>query len=222
VQAVGHILPFAVALALSSVPIMATIFILLSPNRKRSALPFMIGWVVGLFVVVAGAALLAQAVPTSRSPRQPDTVVGWIEIVLGLALIALTLFTLRRSRRRSTEISMPKWLRSAGEMGPWSALGLALVLNIRPKALLLAIAAGLTVRADADEPSEALVAVVVYTIVACSTVAVPIIGTLLAPAKMEPRLVSARSWLGRNGEALGSIIGIVIGVVIVGMGIARL
>ncbi|BDV31246.1 GAP family protein [Microbacterium terricola] len=220
-QAVGNILPFAIAVAFSGVPIMATILILLSPNRKRSGLPFLIGWLVGLFVVVVLSALAAQAVPTSRSPRQPDTVVGWIEIVLGLALIALTLFTLRRARRRK-EMAIPKWLESAGSLGPWSALGLALVLNIRPKALLLAVAAGLTVRADASDLSDALIAIVVYTVIAGSTVAVPIVGTLLAPEKMEPRLVGTRTWLGRNGEALGSIIGIVIGVVIVGMGMARL
>ena len=38
-QATWHILPIAIAVAVSSVPIMATILILLSPNRARSALP---------------------------------------------------------------------------------------------------------------------------------------------------------------------------------------
>ena len=32
-QAIGHVLPIAVAVAISSVPIMATILILLSPKR---------------------------------------------------------------------------------------------------------------------------------------------------------------------------------------------
>jgi hypothetical protein len=220
--AIGHILPFAVAVALSSVPIMATIFILLSPNRRRSALPFLIGWVLGLFVVVVLCTLLAQAVPTARLPRQPDTVVGAIEILVGAALVGLAVFTLRRARHRTTEVALPKWLKSSGSLGPWSSFGLAFILNVRPKALLLAVAAGLTVRADAESLSDALVAVVVYTLIACSTVAVPIVATLVAPARWEPRLVSARGWLIHNGEALGSVIGIVIGVVIIGMGIARL
>lgn len=220
-QAIGHILPFAVAVALSSVPIMATIFILLSPNRARSALPFLIGWVIGLFVVVCACALLAQVVPTSRLPRQPDTAVGSIEIVVGLALIVLALLTLRHARRQ-TEHNVPKWLKTAGELGAWEAFGLAFILNVRPKALLLAIAAGLTIRADAESLTDALVAALIYTVIAASTVAVPIIGTLAAPARMEPRLVSMRGWLIDNGEALGAVIGVLIGVVIVGMGIARL
>jgi threonine/homoserine/homoserine lactone efflux protein len=221
VQAIGHILPFAVAVALSSVPIMATIFILLSPNRSRSALPFLIGWVIGIFVVVCIAALLAQAVPTARLPRRPDTVIGGIEIVVGLLLIGLAFLTLRHARRQTTH-EVPKWLRTSGELGPWQSLGLAFILNVRPKALLLAIAAGLTIRADSDSLTDAFIAIGVYTLIAASTVAVPIIATLAAPARMEPRLVSMRGWLIDNGEALGSVIGIVIGVVIVGMGIARL
>lgn len=220
-EAIGHILPFAVAVALSSVPIMATIFILLSPNRSRSALPFLIGWVIGLVLVVGLAALLAQVVPTARLPRQPDTAVGSIEIVVGLALVVLALLTLRHARHQS-EHNVPKWLKSAGNLGPWEAFGLAFILNVRPKALLLAIAAGLTIRADADSLTDAAVAIGIYTVIAASTVAVPIIGTMAAPARMEPRLVSMRGWLINNGEALGAIIGLAIGVVIVGMGIARL
>src|SRR6187431_1262443 len=113
-QAIGHLLPFAVALALSAVPILATLFILLSPNR-------------------------------SRSPRRPDTVIGALEIIIGAALIVLAIFSFRRARKRSNT-PIPNWLKSSGSLGPWSSLGLALVLNIRPKALLIAVAAGLTVR----------------------------------------------------------------------------
>ena len=49
-QAIGHILPIALAVAISSVPIMATILILLSPKRAQSAIPFLIGWVLGIAV----------------------------------------------------------------------------------------------------------------------------------------------------------------------------
>ena len=46
-QALGALLPIAVAVAFSSVPITVTILILLSPNRNRAALPFLVGWVIG-------------------------------------------------------------------------------------------------------------------------------------------------------------------------------
>lgn len=221
-QAIGLVIPIAIAVAISSVPIMTTLFILMSPNRSRAAVPFLVGWVVGIFLVVSFCALLAQAVPTPRSPRRPDTVIGVLEILVGATLIVIGIVSWRRQRHGGSTALTPSWLSSAGNLGPWAAAGLGLVLNVRPKGLLLAIAAGLTVRADADTLSTAVLAILIYTVIAASTVAVPIIATMVSPARMEPRLIAAHDWMQRNGAALTSAIIGVIGLVIVGMGIARL
>ena len=220
-SAILFVVPIAVAAAVSSVPIMTTLFILMSPHRSRAAVPFLIGWVVGIFLVVSACALLAQAVPTPRSPRRPDTVIGVLEILLGVILIVVGIVSWRRGKSGGSTMT-PSWLSSAGNLGPWSAAGLGLVLNIRPKGLLLAIAAGLTVRADADTLPVAILAIVTYTVIAASTVAIPIIATLASPTRTEPRLVAANDWMLRNGATLTSAIIAIIGLVIVGMGIARL
>jgi hypothetical protein len=217
-QAIGHILPIALAVALSSVPIMVTIYILLSPDRTRSALPFAIGWVIGLALVIGVCALLAQLVPAPRVPQRADTTVGTLEMLVGLALVAIGIFSFRHARHAPSP-AVPKFLQRTP--GPWESFGLALVLNLRPKALLLAIAGGLTIRGDTRSVTEALVVIVVYTIIGASTVVGPIIATLVAPTRMEPRLTSLREWLIRNGEAMTALIVVMIGVVIVGMGLAR-
>jgi hypothetical protein len=221
VQAIGHVLPIGIAVAFSLIPIMITMLILLSPNRSRSAVPFLAGWVAGIVIVVSLCALLARAVPASHSTRHPDTVLGVIEIIVGAAVVLVALLSWRWLQRRPTR-SSPKWLDSARSMGPWSALGMGFVLNVRPKGILLAIAAGLTVRADSGSVPEAVVAIAVYTVIAASTVAVPVIVALAAPGRMEPKLVAFQEWLRRNGRTLTSVVVIVIGVVIVGMGIERL
>ena len=220
-QALGHVLPIALALAISSVPIMATILILLSPQRDRSALPFLIGWVLGIAVVVSACTAFAQLIPTSRSPRRPETAIGTAEIVIGLTLIVLALIAWRRARRNPST-AMPKWLSAVGSFGPWAAFGVAFALNVRPKGLLLAIAAGLALRAENLSLGESAVVIAIYTIVAASTVAFPIIVTLAAPERMRPRLESAQEWITRNNDAIGAIIVVLIGVVILGTGIARL
>jgi hypothetical protein len=220
-QAIGHVLPIAIAVAISSVPIMATILILLSENRSRSALPFLIGFVLGLAIVVALCTLFAQAIPTPRSSRRPDTAVGIGEILVGLALVVTAIVAWVRARR-NTSTAMPKWLEGVGRLGPWSAFGLALLLNVRPKALLLAIAAGLALRGDGVSTTQALIVIGIYTVISASTVAVPIIATLVDHRRMEPRLLRAREWLGRNSGAVGALILLLIGVVIVGTGLARL
>ncbi|WP_157157005.1 GAP family protein [Diaminobutyricimonas sp. LJ205] len=219
-QAIVPILPIALADALSSVPIMASIFILLAPNRSRAALPFLVGWVVGIFVVVLLCTLLAQVVPTTRSPRRPDTVVAALEILLGVAIIGVAAWSWLRSRHQSRPTGA-NWLKKVDMLGPWSSLGLGLLLNLRPKGLLLAGAAGLSIRADAESTTSALLAVTIYTLIAASTVAAPVIATLAAPARMTPRLVRIKEWMSRHGEAVTSVILALIGAVIVVMGIAR-
>ncbi len=222
-QAIGHMLPLGLALALSSVPIMTTIFILLSPNRARSALPFLVGWLIGIAAVVTVFALLAKAIPTTTSVHEPDVVVGVIEVLLGAASIVLAIVSWRRYRkhRSSRAQAEPKWLSSTRMLGPAASFGLAFVLNLRPQGLLLAMTAGLIIHADSGSIPLAATAIVVYTVIAASTVAVPIIATLVAPSKMEPPLIAARAWLLRNGTAMTCAILGVIGIVIVGMGIAR-
>lgn len=220
-QVIGQLLPIAVALALSSVPITATLLILLSPGRTRSALPFLIGWVVGIALVVSICSLAARAVPASRSSQRADPAIGIAEILIGIALVVAAAATLRR-RRRDAPTAMPPWLHSVGTIGPWSAFGLALILNVRPKGLLLAIAAGLAIHAEGLSLGESAIAVGIYTIVAASTVAVPIIATLAAPARAEPRLGDAQDWLMRNGPVVTSVILIVIAAAIIGTGIGRL
>ena len=220
-QAIGHLLPIALAMAISSVPIMATILILLSPKRSASAVPFLIGWVLGIAVVVTICTLGAQAVPAARSSRRPDTAIGIAEMLVGAALITGAVITWVRARRNPSTV-MPKWLNAVGSFGPWPAFGVAFALNIRPKGLLLAIAAGLAIRGDGLSAGESAVAILVYTVISASTVAVPIIVTLAEPKRMEPRLVSAKDWITRNNGAITALIMLLIGVVIIGSGLGRL
>jgi hypothetical protein len=217
-----HLLPLSIALAFSTVPILAALLILLSPNRSRSAVPFLIGWIIGMFGIAALCTVLAQYIPSSRLPRREDETVGILEIVVGAALILLGIFSIWRARRRGPKEGIPKWLKSAETLGPFSSFGLAILLNLRPKSLLLAIAAGLALRADAGSVSAAVVSLAIYTAIGASTVAVPIIATVASPKRTEPKLISAREWLVRHGEVITSAIVILIGAIVIWVGISRL
>ncbi|MGW9629521.1 GAP family protein [Agromyces sp. NPDC055520] len=221
-QAIGLILPIALAVALSSVPIMTTIMILLSPKAASSAAPFLIGWVIGMALLVFVCTISAQAVPTPRSSRQPDVAVGIGEILIGATLIVIAIVSWRRARKNPIDAGMPAWLGKVTSIGPWSAFGLGVALNIRPKELLLAIAAGLAVRGAGLSLSEAAIVIIVYVVIGASTVAVPVIATLVDAKGMQPKLVSMKEWLDRNSHVVTSIIMLMVGVVIIGSGLQRL
>jgi Sap, sulfolipid-1-addressing protein len=216
-QALGGLLPIAVAVAVSSVPITVTILILLSPNRNRAALPFLVGWVTGVVAVIIFSALGASALP--QPPRRgADTTTAVLEIIIGAALIVLGVVNLRRGERRG----LPGWLSTVDSFGALASFGVAVLLDFRPKGLLLGIAAGLTLHAASVRPSQLGVLIFIYTVIATSTVVVPIAASLIAPRKMEPKLIAARDWLAQNGRILTSSMMFMIGVVITGAGLSQL
>src|SRR5687767_11491403 len=140
-QTLVQLLPIGLAAAASVIPIMATILILVSDGRDRSALPYASGWVLGAAAFVILATIVAQFLPDGR-PRHRDTAIGVAEILIGGALVLLGAVTLvRRSRRSAFQI--PGWMSKVDSLDPLPAFGLRIALNVRPKALLLAAAAGL-------------------------------------------------------------------------------
>ena len=99
-QALGSLLPLGVAAAVSTVPIMVTILLLLSDRRNQTALPYLIGWVVGTLFLVTVGTILASSIPQPRR-RGPDTIVGVLEIVIGCAIVALGVISIRRHSERA-------------------------------------------------------------------------------------------------------------------------
>jgi hypothetical protein len=63
---------------------------------------------------------------------------------------------------------------------------------------------------------------VIYTVIATSTVIVPITASFVARQRMEPKLIAARDWLTDNGRILTSLMMSMIGVVIFGAGLIQL
>jgi Sap, sulfolipid-1-addressing protein len=219
-QALGALLPIAVAVAISSVPLTVTILILLSPNRGRAALPFLVGWVIGVAAVIilsaAGAAALSQPLRLGR-----DTGTAVLQIVIGAILMVLAaIYLLRRPHAGST--GLPRWLSAVDSFGPLAAFAIGVLLGFRPKGLLLGIAGGLALSAASLRGDEAVFLIIIYTLIATSTVVAPIIASFVAPQRMEPRLVSVRDWLTANGRILTSIMMFMIGAVILGAGLANL
>jgi Sap, sulfolipid-1-addressing protein len=219
-QALGALLPIAVALAFSSVPLTVTILILLSPNRGRAALPFLVGWVIGVAAVIilsaAGASALSQPLRRGR-----DTAVAILEIVIGAALMVLAAIYLRR-RSHASGTGLPHWLDAVDSFGALVSFAIAVLLSFRPKGLLLGVAGGLVLSAASVKVNEAVLLIIIYTVIATSTVVVPIIASFVAPQRMQPKLVSARDWLAINGRFVTSLLMFMIGVVILGSGLTKI
>ena len=118
---------------------------------------------------------------------------------------------------------MPKWMAEVDSMMPSKALVLGLLLSaVVPKNLLLALSAGVIVREAGLTVSEASVVIIVFTAIATSTVAIPVVAHLVAPARMRGPFESLREWLVENNVTIMVLLLLLIGVVMIGNGIANL
>src|SRR5215213_11714701 len=85
---IGEILPLALGVAISPVPVMAAILMLLSSNAKGTSVGFLLGWVAGIVVAVTAFTLLASVLPEQDADASNPTA-GWIKIGLGVLLLLM-------------------------------------------------------------------------------------------------------------------------------------
>jgi threonine/homoserine/homoserine lactone efflux protein len=218
---IGEILPLAVGIAISPIPIIAAILMLLSPKAKGTSLGFLFGWLVGIIAAIVVFTLLSSVLP--QPADGPSTVAGVIKIVLGALLLLLAVRQWRSRPGDGEQAALPKWMAAIDTMTPAKALVLGFILAaVNPKNLLMAASAGLVVGGASLSLRQEIAVIAVFTVIAASTVLGPVIAYLAASAKMAEPLERLRNWLVDNNATIMAVLLLVIGVSVVGQGIASL
>jgi threonine/homoserine/homoserine lactone efflux protein len=219
-EVIGDVLPSALGVAISPVPIIAVILMLLAPRARAASVAFLLGWVVGVTVVVVVVTLVVDPVDSSE-PDDPSTFSSVIKLVLGALFLLLALRSWRSRPRAGQAPEMPSWMSAITDFNATKALGLGLLLSaVNPKNLAMCIAAGAAIGGAAEDTSEAVVAIVVFVVIASASIAVPVIGYLVAQERMRQPLDELRQWLTVHNGAVMTVLLLVLGVAIIGQGIA--
>jgi threonine/homoserine/homoserine lactone efflux protein len=219
-HAVGEILPFALGIAISPIPVIAAILMLLSPKARVTSVGFLLGWLTGIVVAVTVFVLLSSVLPeTGDDSSQPVKAV--IQLVLGALLLLLAVRQWRGRPKPGEEPALPKWMEAIDRITFATAFGLGFLLSaINPKNLLMAAAAGVAIGAASLGTGDVIVVVAVFTVIAASTVLVPVVAYLIASERLRAPLNALRAWLGRENAVIMAVLLLVIGVSLIGKGIA--
>ncbi len=95
-------------------------------------------------------------------------------------------------------------------------------MNLRPKAILLAVTAGAVIGVRDLPPLEGSVLVLAYAVVAQSAVVIPVVVWLQSPERAQVPLTALYDWLQRNGRRIAAIATLAIGLLIVGYSLLQL
>jgi len=212
---IGDVLPLAIGIAISPIPIIAAILMLFSPRATSTSTGFLLGWILGIVVATAVFTALAG---TLKTGGEPSAVASWIKIGLGVLLV---LVGIRQWRGRGGQHDAPKWMAAIDDFTFPKALGLGFLLSgVNPKNLIIAAGAGLIIGSSAVGVGGDAAAIALFTVIASSTVAIPVLAHLVAAERMTRPLESLRKWLQDNNATVMATMILVIGVVLVGKGVS--
>jgi len=222
-EAISEVLPFAIGVAVSPLPIIAVILVLFSAQAKVNGLAFLGGWLVGVAAVSIVAYLLADAGDASDSTSSTSDSVYWIKLALGVLLVALAVKNWRAEHTATEPPPQPRWMASIDSLSPVKTAGLALVLSaVNPKNLPLSLAAGAGLAQLGASGSEVAVGLIVFVLVASATIAVPVIYYLFGGDRAVGVLDGWKSWLSAHNGAVMAVLFLVFGVVLFSEGLRGL
>ncbi|WP_063064292.1 GAP family protein [Nocardia violaceofusca] len=214
----GDLLPLAVGVAISPIPIVAAILIILSANAAHAGTGFAIGWVLGIVGVTTIFVVLSGTLSDSQD-KHSSTVTAWVKIVLGVVLLGLAAM----QWRSRSDTGVPGWMRAIDTLSAVGAVGLGALLSaVNPKNLLLCVSAGVAIGTSGIGGGQEVIAVLVFTVIAAASVLVVVIGYLVAAERLREPLDRARRWLQANNHVVMAIVLLVMGAVVLGKGIGGL
>ena len=216
---IGEVLPLALGVAISPIPIIAAILMLLSPKARVTSVGFLLGWVLGIVVAITVFTLVSSILP-EQDPDAAKPVQGVIQLVLGALLLLLAWGQWRKRPKAGQATELPKWMQAIDRITFPVALGLGFLLSaLNPKNLVLLAGAGVAIGPAGLDLGGAIVVITVFTLIAASTVLIPVIGYLLAADKLRAPLDALRGWLEKENAVIMTVLLLVIGVSMIGKGI---
>lgn len=218
---IGQILPMAVAVLISPIPIAAEIVLLFSARPKPNATAYGGGFVIGVALALGVFTVIAGTQDLS-SGSDGDTWAAWLKILLGAALVVAGL---RRflSRPAPEDAETPEWMAGISDFTPGRSFLVGVGIGaLNPKNIVVGLAAAVVISAGGLSTGEEVATIVAYAVFASLGVLAPLVVAIAMGSRSDELLAEWRTWLVANNAAVMSVILMVIGVVMLGKGVSAL
>jgi threonine/homoserine/homoserine lactone efflux protein len=221
-QAIGDVLPLAVGVAISPLPIVAVVLMLATPHGRANGPAFVLGWIAGVAIVGTVVLLLAGGIGASDGGG-PKTWVSVLELVLGVLLLLAAVGQWRQRPHGAAEPPSPKWMKAIDTFTPAKSAGLAAVMaGPNPKNLMLTVAAAAAIAQAGLPAGDQAVTMAVFVVIATLGTGAPVAIYFLMGERSKKILADLRHWMVHNNTAIMAVLLLVIGAKIIGSAVAGL
>ena len=219
-EAVGNVLPLAVAVAVFPIPIIATVVIVGSERGKAKGFAFVFAWFVGLVAVGAIVIALADALDASNSGG-PATWLAVVLLLLGLLLVWLAVKQWLGRPRRGDEAAVPGWMRKVDDFGVGKAAVAGFTLSaLNPKNVLLVAAAALEIAEVGLRRDQQFFALLAFVALASAGVLTPLALSVVLGERSGEVLERIRTWMAQNNAVIMAVLLLLIGAKLIGNAIS--
>jgi hypothetical protein len=219
-EVIGELLPSAVGVALSPVPIVAVILMLGTPRARTNGTAFAVGWIAGLTTVGVVVLLVAGGAASSDGT---STAVDVIVLLFGLLLLAVAVKQWRGRPRRGETAEMPAWMDAVDHFTPARSLGLGVLLSgVNPKNLALTLAAAASLAQSGVSAGGDVVGLTAFVVIGSLTVVGPVVATLLLGDRTARPLAEVKEFMAANNNVIMAVVCLVLAAKLIGSGIGGL
>jgi threonine/homoserine/homoserine lactone efflux protein len=221
-KAIGDILPLAIGVAISPVPIIAIVLMLGTPRARATGPAFALGWIAGLTLAGTIVLVIASGNATTDTGK-PDTWVSVLKLVLGSLFLLLAVKQWRSRPAAGEEAAMPKWMRTidtftAGK----AAVGGVVLSGLNPKNLALTIAAAAAIAQTGISSDEEAGVMAIFVALGSLTILAPLVIYFALGSRAARILDGLKTWMAANNAAIMAVLLTVLGFKLIGDAISGL
>ena len=209
-----HMLPFAVGIAISPVPIITVILMLFTPRPRSNGAGFVLGWFLGIGIPALVIFVLDRVINPGNDPTPPSRIASVTRIVLGFLLIMVASWNWLHRNKADDENKKPLLMRVVDSITPWKAilLGFLFADVTNPKNLALTVAGCLAIIGGHLSAHENAIALIFFTGLASLGVALPVLLFMSGGDAAKQTVEQWRQWLMRHKKGVMAALFFVFGL----------
>lgn len=216
----GAVLPQALGIALSPVPMVCIVLVLMSSRPVRAGLGFVVGWAGALAVATGLVAALTETVADADAEGARSGV-DVVQLALGLLFAFLAVRYWRKRPAPGEPVDRPEIVdRISTLSGPALLLAGAGAALANFKNLPLVLSAGTYIGGTAPDIGQLVGATAVFVIAASLSVLLPLLAVAAVGAERSaPTLKALEDWLLTNLNTILVVLLLVLAAVLIGQGL---
>ncbi|MGP3683259.1 GAP family protein [Streptomyces sp. IBSNAI002] len=221
IQAVGAMLPAALAVALGPFPLIGIVVILSGAQGRRNGLLFAAGWMAGLTIVATLVAVLFGGADDPESTS--SAIADWGRVLAGGALIVLGVRKWWKRPRAGEQAEPPRWMASLEDATAGRVLLLgALLSGANPKNFVLTASAAASIDEAGVHDVGLAVAVAVFVLIASCTVLGAVGIHLAGGQRAATFLDGVKQFMVTNSAVIVVLVLLLVGASVLGDGLSGL